>query len=87
MQHLFRLYRFGDSFLIPEALIILEYNLITPTVPPLTKILSLKMLNELWKCGEYDVVDFCKKMVPWLGKMIEDVDGMEVGMKRGEKMF
>lgn len=51
MQHLIRLYKFGDGFLIPEALPILENVLMDPSTPPLKKVLSLKLLNELFKCG------------------------------------
>jgi hypothetical protein len=41
----------------------------------------------LIKCGEYEVTDFSKKLLPWVGRMIEEVDPADTMLKRGEKMF
>jgi hypothetical protein len=93
MQQLIRMYYYGDSFLIPEALKVLEESL-TTNIPPLTKILSLKvifkyiqLLNELFKAGEFDALEFCRKLMTTLIEQIASIGENDLTLKRGNRMF
>lgn len=76
-----------DFIIEQNTLEIIQRNLANKSSPPIPKILSLKLLCELFHSGSINVLDHTQSYIlPILMKTVKELDGEVKGLARGGRL-